>query len=188
MANDEKLQKIVSDLHAQGLGISCSPEGVVSASVDKQAPREKKLNLTIHAPMASYHFDKNGSHVSGFNEFNPGIGLGSDISENSAAFVVSYHNSYKDDATVAGVNYTPFKKQIGDITASLGATTGVSYTAGGSYARDMPKLSDGKFTAIAGLYASMEHVPDGAGVEATILPPVGDKGIGVVALSAFKRL
>lgn len=101
--------------------------------------------------------------------------------------LVAYNNSYNDTTIATGVNYAPLKTNIGGLKADLGVTAGVAYTEKGSYAKEMPKLSAGNFTAIGGLYSSIEHVKSGFGIEATVIPPLSKTQYGFIGLSMRQR-
>ena len=57
----------------------------------------------IVGSIGSYHLER-GKH---YCEFNPGIGIEHDISENSRAVIGQYNNSFCLPSAYLGVNYSP---------------------------------------------------------------------------------
>jgi hypothetical protein len=166
-----------------------------SAALAKAASDISKSDYTLLLPLASYHFTGNGSHATRkvgnkrehYNETNLGIGLGKKLSENTEGFILGYNNSFNDKTIVAGANYLPLKTNIGNFEGRLGLTAGVAYTEHGSYAKNAPNISKDKFTPMAGIAASMEHVPTGTGVQATIIPTGDKKNTTIVGVSVTQR-
>lgn len=163
-------------------------------NIDKALKEGDKKNR-VSVLLGSYHFKSDGQHntreVNGaqkhFNEFNPGLILARQTSENVEPFMMVYKNSHDDLTATGGFNYTPLKAQIGNFRGDFGTSAGIAWTKNGSYAKEMPKLSKGNFTALATLYGSVEHIPTGTGVQLNAVPPVGKDSSGVVSVSITKR-
>lgn len=173
------------DIQLQQVSLRAGESGVVGVpptdAVDLKGNSSSSMSVMVS--VASKHINTSGRK---FNEVNPGVGVSGSIGENTRAFALAYINSFYDPTLAAGVSYAPLKSQKGDFKADLGIMAGLAYSSNGSYAKEMPDTSKGKLSAIAGLYASIEHVPSGTAVEAIATPPFNNN-VGAVGVSLRKR-
>ncbi len=153
------------------------------------------LHLKVLAPIGSNHFTLTGKHathdVDGkqvhFNEFNPGLGLAVKTSKDAEIFAaIIQKNSFNDLTVMGGVQYVPFKTTIKDVELGLGGAAGIAWTEHGSYAKQT-SVHLGNFVPLASILATAQHVPSGIGVQANIVPPLGIKNSGVIAVALTKE-
>lgn len=170
-------------------------EGAVAQSFNQLKASSVFGTPSVMLPVGAYHFDSSGHHAPGFNEHrNYGLGVSAPFNSQApmlkdmSAFLVAYRSSYAerpktkgDIAVIAGVNWDPLRVDMGPLQARAGLTAGIAYTTHGTYARDNPEASAGKFTLMGALHAEVEHKPSGFAVGANLIPARGER----VGMAAF---
>jgi len=128
-----------------GPSISSEPKAGREASLQlRSADRPRKLNLNVFG--LAYHTDREGARASRLNnEFNPGLGLSYEVSEDERGVVALEGGFFKDSgstwAKFAGASYQFKFGEHWRLGADLLAIQSPSYNHTRSFVAPIPRIS-----------------------------------------------